>query len=71
MSDIKIQPNGLWGPIVILDLKSIPESLNFEDWLHIFKTQGIAIYDSNNDGNVPQVINLSAQLKIQIKDANI
>lgn len=59
-------------PIIVLDLKTLPihDSWRFEDWLKLYEERGIAIWDSEKDGNEPRVYYLDDNTEIEIIDIN-
>ena len=41
-----------WGKIIKLDLAKVPKKWNIEKWLYFAKSNGIAVEDSFNEGNI-------------------
>lgn len=62
-------------PIVILDITAIPfnEHWGFEDWMKVFRRQGVVIWDSKTGGIEPKVIyadNTEETELIRVMDRN-
>lgn len=54
-------------PILLYDINSLPEGVNFEMFADIWKKSRIALWDSGNGGQEPKVISLE---DYEIKDVN-
>ena len=56
---------------VIYDIKSLPEQCSFEDAYNVMKNSGIVVWDSDNKGHEPRIIDLklkSVDVRLFTKD---
>lgn len=56
------------GQMAIIDVTSMPEGLDAENFVRIMKQQKIIFYDSSNGGHAPQVINVEEGKELHIVD---
>ena len=59
--------------VVVVDMASISQGMDVEKWLHLAKTQGIAVIDSNQSRNSrpivkPYMLNSRRKLNLRITE---
>lgn len=60
--------------VVVVDVASIPQGIDIEKWLHLAKTQGIALIDSNQNRNSKPIVKpymLSSRRKLDLRITEI
>lgn len=62
-----MKKDNILNEAIVVDVNSIPEGINFEEWLYLAKTTGVCIIDSTK-GIVPFMLNSRKKLTFDIKD---
>tara|TARA_R110000803_G_scaffold192537_2_gene255391 strand:+ start:3697 stop:3912 length:216 start_codon:yes stop_codon:yes gene_type:complete len=52
----------------VVDLQSIPDGWNIEQWFSLAKTQGIMVIDSSKGGLAPSMLHPRRELEFRVID---
>jgi len=71
---MQVIENGLWkGQILVYDIASVPQGIDIEQIMYMYKQHGVVIYDSFSTSsqtvNAPYIFGNTENIEIQ--DANI